>query len=57
MGTSVKIWRHLVDLVAGYDDRRPHTQGCNALPSNRLEAEKFWFCLREKEKSMYLYEG
>ena len=53
MGTSIKRLRHLVDLVAGYDDRRPHTQGCNALPSHRLEAEKFWFCLRlrEKEKS------
>ena len=55
MGKSFKNWRHLVDLVAGYDDRCPHTQGCNALPSNRLEAEKFWFCLRLKE--IHLHEG
>ena len=55
MCASIKRLRHLVDLVAGYDDRCPHTQGCNALPSNRLEAEKFWFCLRLKE--IHLHEG
>ena len=28
---------HLVDLVAGDNDGRPHTQGCDALPRQRLE--------------------